>query len=316
MKLAFEEKASGYLERCRLEILQVNLGDLCNQACLHCHVGASPRGEKMMDGETVEAVLTFLKENSGLTLDITGGAPELNENFRRLVEEARPLVGILMVRSNLTVVLEPGQEDLIDFFVTNRVRIVSSLPCYTRENVDAQRGDGVFEKSISVLRRLNQAGYGGLGELQLDLVYNPGGAFLSGEQKELEGNYKERLKENFGVTFDRLVTITNAPIGRFGERLKEEDKWEEYTRLLDLNFNSRTLPNIMCRSLVSVDWRGFLYDCDFNQALGLVLRDRFDRPLHISEVLADELEGMKIVTDSHCFSCTAGSGSSCSGALV
>ncbi len=316
MELTFEEKASGYLERCRLEILQVNLGNLCNQACLHCHVGASPRGEKVMDGETVGEVLTFLKENPGLTLDITGGSPELNENFRRLVEEARPLTGTLMVRSNLTVALEPGQEDLIDFFVAHRVKIVSSLPCYTRQNVDAQRGAGVFEKSISVLRRLNRAGYGDSKGLVLDLVYNPGGAFLPGEQKALEGDYKGQLKEDFGVTFDRLITITNAPIGRFGERLKQEDKWEEYTRLLDLNFNSRTLPNIMCRSLVSVDWRGFLHDCDFNQALGLVLRDRFNRPLHIASVLADDLEGRKIITDSHCFSCTAGSGSSCSGALL
>jgi radical SAM/Cys-rich protein len=313
---SFEEKAAGYLERRGLEIVQVNLGNLCNQDCLHCHVGGSPRGTRNMDFKTVETIISFLRGNPGLTLDITGGAPELNPNFRHLVMASLPFVESIMVRSNLTVMLEPGQEDLPGFLADHRVKIIASLPCYTKVNVDGQRGTGTFEKSIRVLRLLNRSGYGQKNGLIIDLVYNPGGGFLPGGQEELENAYKEKLESDFGITFNNLLTITNAPIGRFGRQLKEENKLIDYLDLLDENFNRLTLPNIMCRLLISVDYRGFIYDCDFNQVLGLVLKDKEGHPIPISSISAENLVGQKILTDTHCFSCTAGSGSSCGGALT
>ncbi len=313
---SFEEKAAGYLERSELEIVQVNLGNLCNQDCLHCHVGGSPRGTRNMDFKTAEMIISFLRENPGLILDLTGGAPELNPNFRHLVMASLPFVESIMVRSNLTVMLEPGQEDLPEFLAELRVKVIASLPCYTKVNVDGQRGSGTFEKSIRVLRLLNRAGYGREDGLAIDLVYNPGGGFLPGEQKELEKAYKEKLENSFSVTFNNLLTITNSPIGRFGQQLREEERLNDYLDLLDKNFNHKTLDNIMCRSLISVDYRGFIYDCDFNQVLGLVLRDKEGHPLHISSISVGELVGQKILTDTHCFSCTAGSGSSCGGALT
>ncbi|HDL65302.1 MAG TPA: radical SAM/Cys-rich domain protein [Proteobacteria bacterium] len=313
---SFEEKAAGYLERGELQIVQVNMGNLCNQDCLHCHVGGSPRGTRNMDFKTAETIISFLRNNPGLTLDITGGAPELNPNFRHLVMAAMPFAGSIMVRSNLTVMLEPGQEDLPGFLADHRVKIIASLPCYTKVNVDGQRGTGTFEKSIRVLRILNRSGYGRKNGLIIDLVYNPGGGFLPGEQKELEMAYKDKLKSDFGITFNNLLTITNAPIGRFGRQLKEENKLNDYLDLLDENFNRLTLPNIMCRSLISVDYRGVIYDCDFNQVLGLGLKDKEGHPIPISSISAKKLVGQKILTDTHCFSCTAGSGSSCGGALT
>ncbi len=313
---SFKEKADGYLERTSLEIVQVNIGNRCNQSCLHCHVNASPRGRRNMDWRTAAAVLDFLRAHPGLTLDITGGAPELNPNFRTIIRQAVETAGRILVRSNLTVMLEPGREDLIDFLAEHRVDIIASLPCYTEENVDGQRGEGVFEKSISVLGKLNRAGYGGAEELKLDLVYNPGGSVLPGEQTELERSYKKHLKKNFGVDFNNLLTITNAPIGRFKKRLEEENKLPRYVALLRRNFNPDTLPNIMCRNLISVDYKGFIYDCDFNRALGLKLTDDNNRPLHISSIRKEDLEGRAIMSDRHCFCCTAGGGSSCGGALL
>ena len=316
MKQCFEEKAATYLERGRLEVLQVNVGNLCNQECRHCHVGASPKGEKIMGQETVEAVLAFLENSPGLTLDVTGGAPELNPGFRRLVGGARPLVTELIIRSNLTVLLEPGQEDTISFLAANRVKIIASLPCYTKENVEAQRGTGVFEKSIEVLKMLNEVGYGRIDELQLDLVYNPGGPYLPGAQGELEAAYKEKLYRDHGIVIDRLITITNAPIGRFARNLEASKEADRYMRLLVDNFNEETLPRIMCRHTVSVDYRGFLYDCDFNQAMGMFLPDANGDPIHISTIRAADLDGRKITAGAHCFCCTAGVGSSCGGALI
>ena len=316
MKALFEDKAVNYLAREPLKVLQVNMGDLCNQECSHCHVGASPRGGKVMGADTVEAIIAFLRESPGLTLDITGGAPELNPVFRRLVTGARPHGVALMVRSNLTVLLDPAREDLVDFLVKNRVKIIASLPCYTEENVDTQRGRGVFEKSIAALRRLNRAGYGKHRELLLDLVYNPGGPFLPGRQSELETVYKEALRREHEIIFDHLITMTNAPIGRFARELEKEDSITRYIRLLIDNFNPGTLPHIMCRHTVSVDYRGLLYDCDFNQALGLSLRDEHNRPLHISGITAGDLAGLKITIGEHCFACTASDGSSCGGSLL
>ncbi|MDP8235696.1 MAG: arsenosugar biosynthesis radical SAM protein ArsS [Candidatus Erginobacter occultus] len=316
IETAFRERAAGHLKRDRLRILQVNLGNLCNQSCLQCHVDGSPSGDRNMSSRTVEEVLSFLRSAGELTLDITGGAPELNPNFRRLVRAARPPAGMVMVRSNLTVLLEPGQEDLVEFLADQGVKIVASLPCYTRANVDGQRGSGTFEKSIRVLKLLNRAGYGRREDLEIDLVYNPGGAFLPGAEADLERDYRAELAGDHGVVFNRLITIANAPIGRFGRRLNEEGELERYLVLLEENFNPSTLPRLMCRTLLSVDYRGFLYDCDFNQAQGMVLKDETGRPLHISTVTADDLSGREISTGNHCFSCAAGAGSSCGGTLL
>ena len=316
MKVSFAQKATRYLTRGPLETLQVNLGNLCNQECRHCHIGASPKGDKIMGEEAIETVLAFLWNNPGLTLDITGGAPELNPGFRRLAAGARPLVPELIVRSNLTVLLEPGQEDTISFLAANKVKIIASLPCYTEENVEAQRGTGVFEKSVEVLKMLNEAGYGRSDELRLDLVYNPEGPYLPGALGALEAAYKEQLYRDHGVVFDRLITITNAPIGRFALDLKASKGADRYMQLLVDNFNEETLPRIMCRHTVSVDYRGFLCDCDFNQAMGMVLLDANGDPIHISTIRAADLDGRKIAAGAHCFCCTAGVGSSCGGALV
>ena len=313
---SLEKKSNGYLERTSLETVQINIGNLCNQSCLHCHVNASPRGRRNMDWRTAAAVGDFLRAHPGLILDITGGAPELNPNFRPMVRQAAGTAGRILVRSNLTVILTPGQEDLIDFLAGHRVNIIASLPCYTEENVDGQRGDGTFGKSVTVLNKLNRAGYGSCEDLKLDLVYNPGGGFLPGDQSELELAYKKHLKDNFGVIFNNLLTITNAPIGRFKKHLEEENKLPGYIDLLRQNFNPATLPNIMCRNLISVDYQGSIYDCDFNRALGLKLTDDNGRPFHISSVRREDLEGRPIMSDRHCFCCTASGGSSCGGALL
>lgn len=298
-----------------LEILQVNMGNLCNQSCKHCHVGAGPDGKNIMSKETVDEVLDFLKKKKELTLDITGGAPELNPNFRYLVEDARPLVKEIIVRSNLTVLLEKGQEDTPEFYGRNKVRVVCSMPCYARENVDKQRGGGVFDKSIDVLKMLNAKGYGRADDLKMDLVYNPGGALLPGPQKQLESEYKKHLKEDHGIDFNNLITITNAPIKRFKNVLDETDGYESYMDLLKENFNTEVVPNVMCRKLLSVGWSGALYDCDFNQALGMPVLDPSGNTLHIGDIDPDDLDGMSICFADHCFSCTAGSGSSCQGSL-
>ncbi len=304
------------LRRARPSTLQLNLGKRCNQACHHCHVDAGPKRTEMMDERTALAVLALLDRSSSIThVDITGGAPELSPHFRLLVQGARKRGLQVMNRCNLTVLLEPGQEDLAAFLADHRVQIVASLPCYGPENVDKQRGKGVFDASIEALRRLNALGYGdGSGELLLDLVYNPGGAFLPPAQAGLEVTYKRHLHEDFGITFDRLLTLANMPISRFARSLEREGRLASYTTALVEAFNPGTVGGLMCRHLLSVDWRGRLYDCDFNQMLEVGLGSRRARTIFELEG-AEVLEDEPIAVDSHCFGCTAGAGSSCGGAL-
>lgn len=300
--------------------LQVNVGKRCNQACHHCHVDAGPTRTEVMKAETARRVVELLAASPAVeTLDLTGGAPELNPEFRGLVEGARALGKNVIVRCNLTVLFVPGMEWLADFYRRNEVALVCSLPCYTEENVDQQRGHGVFGKSIEALRLLNRTGYGLPGSpLRLDLVYNPLGAFLPPAQAALEERYREELGRLFGIEFHRLLTITNMPIARFAEQLRRWGKHEEYMGLLVNHFNPDTVPELMCRSLVSVGWEGALYDCDFNQMLALpITADGQRKTLTIWDI--DDLgclAGKRIATGAHCFGCTAGAGSSCGGALA
>ncbi len=298
--------------------IQVNVGKLCNQACHHCHVDAGPLRTESMTRAAAERVIEILAASPGVsTLDITGGAPELNPNFAMLVERARALGRTVIVRCNLTVTLEPGMEWLVDFYRRSRVELVCSLPCYTAENVDQQRGAGVFEKSISALRQLNAAGFG-RGEMRLDLVYNPLGPSLPPPQAELETRYRAELKRNFGIVFDRLLTITNMPIARFAHQLTSTGNHAKYMSLLVNHFNPATVDALMCRSLVSIGWDGRLYDCDFNQMLEIPLgggeRGANRTIWNIDDV--GVLAGERIANASHCFGCTAGAGSSCGGAIA
>ena len=304
------------LARLPLAILQVNVGKFCNQACHHCHVDASPRRTEKMTLATAERVLWLLEKSPSIhTVDITGGAPELNSNFRFLVESARALGRKVIDRCNLTVLFEPGQETTAAYFRDNEVQIIASLPCYTKTNTDSQRGRGVFEKSIDALRLLNEFGYGRAGSaLQLDLVYNPGGAFLPGAQAGLEADYKRELKTQFDVEFHHLYTITNMPIRRFAEDLARSGKTQEYMELLVNSFNPSAALGVMCRNLISVGWDGQLYDCDFNQMLDITLARK---PLSLASIESfSELAPEAIAFGDHCYGCTAGAGSSCAGALV
>jgi radical SAM/Cys-rich protein len=303
------------LIRRAVSTLQVNLGKLCNQACHHCHVEAGPKRTEIMSEAVARRVSQILEEHPALrVLDLTGGAPELNPNFRGLVRHAHALGRKVLDRCNLTVLFEPGQDDLARFLAEHGVRIVASLPCYQEENVDAQRGRGVFGKSIQALLALNALGYGKPGSgLELDLVYNPLGASLPPSQAALEERYRSELFSRFGVEFTALLTITNMPINRFANELGRSGQHAEYLNLLVNHFNATTLPALMCRSLVSVGWDGSLYDCDFNQMLELPLAAT---PKTIWDVTSfDELVGSGVATGAHCFGCTAGAGSSCSGAL-
>jgi radical SAM/Cys-rich protein len=295
--------------------LQVNVGKLCNQACHHCHVDAGPRRTERMTRETAERVVEVIAASARVeTVDITGGAPELNPNFAMLVERARALGRKVIVRCNLTVTLEPGMEWLVEFYRRAGVELVCSLPCYTAENTDRQRGAGVFDKSIAAMRQLNAAGFG-RGELRLDLVYNPIGASLPPPQAELEGQYREELARNFGIVFDRLLTITNMPIARFANQLNSTGSHSAYMSLLVNHFNLATVDALMCRDLVSVGWDGRLYDCDFNQMLEIPIGGRAASTIwDVDDV--DTLAGARIATGSHCFGCTAGAGSSCGGAIA
>ena len=305
------------LRRRRLETLQVNVGYVCNQACLHCHVNAGPTRTEAMTRETADQVLQYLAASGAATLDITGGAPELNAHFRHLVVGARMRGVDVMDRCNLTVMFEPGQEDLPAFLAAQRVAIVASLPCYTEELVDRQRGAGVYEKSVAAIRRLNDAGYAREGSgLTLDLVYNPQGPSLPPDQAKLEADYKRILGEKFGIAFNRLFTLANMPIQRFGSTLVTRGQFAGYMKLLRGAHRDENLDSVMCRSLVSVDWQGYLYDCDFNQMLGLPLRVAGRPRPHLADVLGRDLEGNAIVVRDHCYGCTAGQGSSCGGALA
>jgi radical SAM/Cys-rich protein len=301
------------VRRAPLETLQVNLGYRCNQSCQHCHVNAGPARTELMDRETVDCVLAVLDKTGLRTLDLTGGAPELNPHFRDLVREARALGVHVIDRCNLTVLLEPGQEDLAQFLAAQRVEICASLPCYLEDNVETQRGKGVYGASIRVLRALNALGYGD--DLVLNLVYNPVGPALPPPQHALEAEYRRELAARFGIRFNRLLTLANMPISRFGAVLLAQGQYVAYMRLLRDNFSEPNMETLMCRRLLSVDWRGYLYDCDFNQMLDLPLPGRVGRR-HISELLAaPDLAGERVATGEHCYGCTAGQGSSCGGAL-
>jgi len=307
------------IRRRRLETLQVNLGYKCNQSCLHCHVNAGPTRTEMMSLDTVEEVLRYLRARRIATLDITGGAPELNRHFRYLVRAARILGAHVIDRCNLTVLAEPGQEDLAEFLAAQQVEIVASLPCYTEELVDRQRGKGVYQKSIRAILHLNALGYAREGSgLELNLVYNPQGPVLPPGQEQLEADYKRVLGVTFGIRFNRLYTLANMPIERFGSTLLSKGQFQNYMKLLRDAYRAENLDAVMCRSLLSVDWRGFVYDCDFNQMLGLPLRlaGKPEPRLKLSDLLERDLDGASIVVKDHCFACTAGQGSSCGGALA
>ena len=309
------ERSCGPLLRDHVSTLQVNVGKLCNQACHHCHVDAGPKRTEIMSREVAERVLQLLEGSPSITtVDITGGAPELNPNFRQLVKHSRKLGREVIDRCNLTVFFEAGMEQLPEFLAANHVQITASLPCYSAANVDAQRGRGVFDKSIQALRRLNSLGYGKPGSsMNLNLVYNPLGAALPPDQSRLEADYKRQLAEHFGIEFHRLFTLTNMPISRFADTLRRDGKYADYMALLEANFTPSTVPELMCRSLVSVGWDGVLYDCDFNQMLEIGIAARRLTVWDLENL--DNLAGQRIATASHCFGCTAGAGSSCGGAL-
>ncbi len=304
------------IRRARLETLQVNVGYRCNQSCVHCHVNAGPKRTEEMERGTAETIARFMQAASVSTLDITGGAPELNENFRFLVEAARSLGARVIDRCNLTILSEPGFEDLDQFLAKHQVEVVASLPCYLEENVDRQRGKGVFDTSIRGLKKLNRLGYGDPESgLSLSLVYNPQTPSLPPPQPELEAAYKKELGDRYGVRFDRLLTLANMPVGRFGSTLVSKGQFQDYMALLRAAHRDENVPSVMCRTLVSVDWQGFVFDCDFNQMLDLPLRYNGTVRTHLSELLRENLEGSPIVVRDHCYGCTAGQGSSCSGAL-
>ena len=297
-----------------LQTLQVNLGNLCNLHCSHCHVNASHRGTEIMGTDVMDQIAGFLTSHPKLTLDITGGCPEMNPHFRYLIEQTEGLTPRRMLRSNLAIMAEQGWQWLPEFCRSHELTIVGSLPCYLEENVDQQRGIGVYQSSIKVLKCLNALGYGT--EMELNLVYNPGGDFVPGSQSGLEAAYKEELRERHGIFFNNLFTITNAPIGRFKDHLEAEGNYAGYLRLLAGRFNPETAGNIMCRTLISVDWQGKIYNCDFNQALGVPITADDGSQMTISELGTSGMSGKLIRLSQHCYCCTAGEGSSCTGALV
>lgn len=311
------------IKRAQLETLQVNLGYLCNQQCLHCHVDASPRRKEIMTAETISDVLKFLRHRNIKTLDLTGGAPEMNPEFFSLVKQATAMGVHVIDRCNLTVLLEKSYEKTAAFLAENQVEVVASMPCYLEENVDAQRGKGVFEQSIEGLKLLNKHGYGIDEKLQLNLVYNPQGINLPPSQNTLEPAYKKELKQRFDISFNNLYTITNMPIKRFGSTLLSKGLFDEYMQLLKTSYSKENLSGVMCRTTLSVDWQGYVYDCDFNQMLGLpaalasgVISTSPAVKTHINDLVQSDLAGKDIAIMDHCYGCTAGQGSSCGGALV
>ena len=301
--------------RGKVETLQINLGYLCNQACLHCHVNAGPTRKEQMTLDTIEEIVQLIDNVKPKMVDLTGGAPELNVHFKYLVTQITKRRISIIDRCNLTILSEPGQEDLTQFLSNHKVIVTASLPCYSEENVNSQRGDGVFERSIDGLRQLNGAGYGkGNPDLQLHLVYNPIGASLPPPQKTLEKEYKQHLSENYDVSFDSLLTITNMPIKRFGSTLISRGEFGSYLQLLESSYQEKNLESVMCKTLLSIDWEGYVYDCDFNQMLGLPFGDA-EKKIHVRDLKMGELDGNPIAVRDHCFGCTAGNGSSCSGAM-
>ncbi|MEP5766641.1 MAG: arsenosugar biosynthesis radical SAM (seleno)protein ArsS [Halieaceae bacterium] len=303
------------IRRDRISTLQVNLGYRCNLSCVHCHVNAGPTRTEEMSAETIDQLIALLDHLRPQVLDLTGGAPELNPEFRRLVFAAREREIEVIDRSNLTILFEPGQESLARFLADQGVTITASLPCYLEENVEQQRGKGVYDDSIRAIQLLNQLGYGRRQDLQLNLVYNPVGAVLPPSQQQLEADYKRELGARYGIVFNQLFTITNMPISRFGAVLLAQGDYHNYMSLLRDSYSDANLETVMCRSLLSIDWQGNLYDCDFNQMLNIPVLAS-DRQRHISELFDDDsLASAAIITGEHCYGCTAGQGSSCGGAL-
>lgn len=298
----------------KLLTLQVNLGDKCNQCCDHCHVTAGPAGHKMMPQDVMEKIIQFLDQYRGLVLDITGGCPELNPHFKYFVERAHGCASRVMVRTNLTILTEDGMDWIPSWYKEQGVVLIASLPCYTEQNVNRQRGNGVFKKSIEVLKKLNELGYGN--DLELNLIYNPSTDCLPAPQKQLEEDYRRHLFAQYGISFNNLFTIVNAPLGRFKNYLESCGRTEDYFKLLVDNFNPETVENIMCRTLINVDWRGIVYNCDFNQASSLPMRNRHGAVSTIDTIEEVLERGNEIVMGEHCYSCTAGAGSSCTGVLV
>ena len=304
------------IRRGRLDTLQINVGYRCNQSCVHCHVGASPHRTEEMSGAVADVVLEFIERKRIATLDITGGAPELNAHFRRLVIAARDRGARVIDRCNLTIFEVEGQESLPEFLASQQVEIVASMPCYLEDNVDRQRGKGVFDASIRGLQRLNALGYGRDDTgLVLNLVYNPQGPSLPPPQAALEADYERVLGDNYGIAFDQLYTLANMPIQRFGSMLVSKGEFDSYLDLLRHAHLDANLDGVMCRNLISVDWRGLVYDCDFNQMLDLPLTRGANQRVYLSELLDDDIAGNPIRVAGHCFGCTAGQGSSCGGAL-
>jgi radical SAM/Cys-rich protein len=305
------------LTRGALTTLQINLGYKCNQVCLHCHVNAGPSRTEMMSIETINEVVALIDAAKIQTIDLTGGAPELNEHFRTLVIAARQRGVSVIDRCNLTILFEPGQEDLGQFLADHQVQIVASLPCYLEENVNKQRGDGVFDKSIRALQQLNALGYGKPGsDLSLSLVFNPQGPSLPPNQVALQADYEKHLGDNFGIVFNQLFTIANMPISRFGSTLVSKGQFNQYMQLLKSAHRDENLESVMCRSLISIDYQGNVYDCDFNQMLGLPIEYKAQAKTHIRDLIGQDISGLPIVVADHCYGCTAGQGSSCGGALV
>ncbi|MGS2717510.1 arsenosugar biosynthesis radical SAM (seleno)protein ArsS [Eionea flava] len=317
------------IDRGVTQTLQVNLGYLCNLSCTHCHVNAGPKRTELMSREMIDDVLHYIDLHAIKTLDLTGGAPEMNPHFCYMVSEARKRGVRVIDRCNLTILQEPGYETMARFLADNSVDIVASLPCYAEQNVNEQRGKGVYQDSIDALKKLNSLGYGRNPSLTLDLVYNPNGAFLPPNQQQLEQDYKTRLFDEHGIAFNQLLTITNMPISRFGGMLLAKGSYDEYMHLLKENFSASNVESLMCKSLISVDWQGYVYDCDFNQMLEMPLVNHSvnNSPLnemiasdnertHLRDLLHATIDGQPIVIGEHCYGCTAGQGSSCGGALA
>ena len=316
----FAQKLADYsvaLRRGRPEILQVNMGKLCNLTCVHCHVNAGPKRKEIMSRETIDQIIDWFGKTDIPTIDLTGGAPEMIPDFRYLIERVKELElpRHVIDRCNLTILLEHGYKDLAAFLANYKVEIIASMPCYSSENVNAQRGEGVFEDSIAALQLLNSIGYAIDPELPLHLVYNPVSAFLPPAQAKLEVDYKRELKKHFGIVFNKLYALTNLPIGRFASYLRRNNKLEEYMELLIQAFNPATIDGLMCRNTISVGWRGEVYDCDFNQQLGMQWNNNGAR-IFLWDVDPKGIENHEIMTGNHCFGCTAGAGSSCGGGIV
>ena len=306
------------LRHARTEVLQVNVGKLCNLTCTHCHVNAGPKRKEIMTRETIDRIVDWFEPTSISTVDLTGGAPEMIPDFRYFITRLRTIQPPIRIidRCNLTILLEHGYEDLAEFLANKKVEIIASMPCYSPKNVDAQRGEGVFDQSIAALRLLNRLGYGVAGDLPLHLIYNPVGAVLPGAQAELEADYKRELATHFGIVFNKLYTITNLPIGRFAAYLRHNNKLDQYMDLLVNAFNPATIDGLMCRNTLSVGWQGEVYDCDFNQQLDMQWQNPDESGIFLWDLDPTELTDREIMTGDHCFGCTAAAGSSCGGALV